>query len=99
VDGKTREPDILETMKAELDEGAALLRPYYPEDDDEALHERAICLRPWRYKEGRWPNAEELAWLRDHPGRTLDEYKAEKAAAAIMAREAKIKEAAEDQAA
>jgi hypothetical protein len=52
--------DILETMRAELDEGVALLRPHYPDDDDDALCDRAMYWRPWRYSRGRWPSVEEI---------------------------------------
>jgi hypothetical protein len=52
--------DILETMRAELDEGAALLRPHYPNADDDSLRQHAEYWRPWRYKMGRWPSAEEI---------------------------------------
>jgi hypothetical protein len=52
--------NILETLQAELDECVALLRPHYPNEDDNALRERAVRLRPERYEKGRWPSAEEI---------------------------------------
>ena len=46
--------DILETMKAELDESVEVLRRHYPHDDERQLLDRAIYWRPWRYERGRW---------------------------------------------
>jgi hypothetical protein len=57
--GENLMQDTLETMQAELDEGAALLRPYYG-GDDESLRLWAIHWRPWRYEKGCWPSAEEI---------------------------------------
>lgn len=53
--------DILETMKAEVDECVALLRPHYPDQTEEWLHDCAMRMRPKAYAEGRWPTDEEIA--------------------------------------
>lgn len=53
--------DILKTMNDEIDEGAALLRPHYPEATPNQLRDRAMCMRADRYKDGHWPSDEELA--------------------------------------
>jgi hypothetical protein len=50
--------DILETMKAELDEGASLLRRHYPDDDEQQLLDRARSWLQRRYQLGRWPEEE-----------------------------------------
>jgi hypothetical protein len=52
--------DILETLKAELDEGVAHLRPHYPDETDECLRDRAMWWRPGRYEKGRWPTDKEI---------------------------------------
>jgi hypothetical protein len=52
---------IIRTLDAELDEGAALLRPHLPEASDDELRRRAECMRPRRYETGRWPPETELA--------------------------------------
>jgi hypothetical protein len=54
------EMDSLETLKAEMDECVALLRPHYPDDTEERLYERAMCMRPQRYATGRWPTDDEI---------------------------------------
>jgi len=52
--------DVLENMKAELDECVVLLRPHYPEEDNEQLHDHATGMRMERYARGRWPSDDEL---------------------------------------
>jgi hypothetical protein len=52
--------DALETLKAELDEGVALLRPHYPEETDVQLRDHALYLRSERYARGRWPSDDEI---------------------------------------
>jgi hypothetical protein len=51
----------LETMAAEIDECVELLRPHYPDADEEALRNHARCLRSERYERGHWPSAKEIA--------------------------------------
>ena len=53
--------DVLETLNAELDEGARLLRPHYPEEDDAQLRVRAAGLRQECYARGHWPSDAEIA--------------------------------------
>jgi hypothetical protein len=50
----------LETLRAELEECVELLRPHYPNETDERLHDRAISMRAERYATGRWPTDEEI---------------------------------------
>jgi hypothetical protein len=50
--------DILETLKAEIEEGIEILRPHYPIDAD--LRTIAEYWRPQFYQRGRWPTAEEI---------------------------------------
>ena len=53
--------DIIETMRAEIDEAVELMRPHFPNDSDADLIARAQCWR-WRlYKEGHWPDFAEMA--------------------------------------
>ena len=54
-------PNILEMMKAELVEGASLLRRHYPDDDEQRLLDRAAYWRPWRYQHGHWPTVRDIA--------------------------------------
>jgi hypothetical protein len=53
-------PDSLEAMKAELVEGAELLRRRYPDDNERTLLDRAMHWRSWRYQHGRWPTDQEI---------------------------------------
>jgi hypothetical protein len=52
--------DVLETIKAEMIEGGELLRPHYPDDDEEQLSERVMSLLRDKYARGRWPTDEEI---------------------------------------
>jgi hypothetical protein len=52
--------DALEIMKAELDDGVALLRPHYPEETEVALRDHAAVLRYERYARGCWPSDDEI---------------------------------------
>jgi hypothetical protein len=53
--------DPVATMKAELAEGVALLRPHYPDDTEAELLARAQAERPRRYARRRRLTHEELA--------------------------------------
>jgi hypothetical protein len=53
--------DPVATMQAELAYGVALLRPHFPDDDDDTLLARVKAGRQRRYACGRWPTDEELA--------------------------------------
>jgi hypothetical protein len=77
--------DVLRTLTAELDECIALLRPHYPDENDEQLCARAMYWRPKRYEIGRWPSSAEI-----------EEHKAKKAKeeAAAAAAKAAAKQAA-----
>ena len=50
----------IDLMEAELDEGVEILRPYYPDADDEHLRSRAAHWRHFRYEKGRWPTDQEI---------------------------------------
>jgi hypothetical protein len=52
--------DILETMANEIAEAVALLRPHYPNEDEDQLRRRAEVMHPRRYERGRWPSSDEL---------------------------------------
>jgi hypothetical protein len=52
--------DTLETLKAELDEGVALLRPHYSEKTEVALRDHAAFSRYERYARGCWPSDDEI---------------------------------------
>jgi hypothetical protein len=52
--------DILETMKAELAEGAELLRQHYPDEDEQQLLAHALYWRKWHYQHGRRPTDQEI---------------------------------------
>jgi hypothetical protein len=80
--------DVLESLNAELDECAALLRPHYPDENDEQLRARAMYWRPKRHETGRWPSSQEI-----------EEYKAEKAAEKAPAEKPAAAKAAAEQAA
>jgi hypothetical protein len=52
--------DLLKTLEAEIDEGAELLRPFYPDAGGDELRDRALSLLRNRYARGHWPTAEEI---------------------------------------
>jgi hypothetical protein len=66
--------DTLKSLNAELDECAALLRPHYPDENDEQLRTHAMGWHRQRCKDGRWPSSKEI-----------EDYKAEKAAEKVAA--------------
>ena len=53
--------DVLTTIVDELAEAVALMRPYFPNDDEYTLRNRAIALRAERYRIGHWPDFSEVA--------------------------------------
>jgi hypothetical protein len=53
--------DVLATIIDELAEAVALMRPYFPDDDEATLCGRAMALRAERYRIGRWPDFSEVA--------------------------------------
>jgi hypothetical protein len=61
--------DSFVSLSAEMAECAGLLRPHYPDENDEQLLARAMYWHPKRCKAGRWPSDQEI-----------EEYKAQKAA-------------------
>jgi hypothetical protein len=61
--GEQKMKDILETMRAELDEAIELMRPRFPNDDEDTLRIRAETWRPYRYRKGHWPDFGEVAKL------------------------------------
>jgi hypothetical protein len=55
------ETKILDTLRAEIEEAVELQRPYFPDDDDDALRARAEAWRSKRYANGSWPDFAEVA--------------------------------------
>jgi hypothetical protein len=53
--------NLLENLKAEIIEGADLLRLHYPDASDDELHNRAQTMLSERYRRGRWPTVAEIA--------------------------------------
>jgi hypothetical protein len=52
--------DILETMKAEIEEGIEVLRPYYSGCKEATLRTLAEYWRPHYYLKGHWPTVEKI---------------------------------------
>src|ERR1700745_1142955 len=53
--------DVLGTLLDEITEAVELMRPHFPNGDDDALRHRAMALRAKRYQGGHWPDFEQLA--------------------------------------
>jgi hypothetical protein len=53
--------DPFETLLAEVEYGISILRPHYPDQDDDWLEKRAMAMRPKHYETGRRPTDDELA--------------------------------------
>jgi hypothetical protein len=53
--------DILETMRAEINEAVELMRAHFPGDKEMTLRCRAEGLRQRRYQEGHWPDFSAVA--------------------------------------
>jgi hypothetical protein len=75
--------DPFKTLLAEIEYGISILRPHYPDADDDWLEKRAMAMRPKRYATGRWPTDEELA-----AAKVEEEEAAARAEAARLAQEA-----------
>jgi hypothetical protein len=57
------EHPIITSLRAQVEECVALLRPHYPEASDEELHRRAACMRSRRHADGHWPSDTDIAAL------------------------------------
>jgi hypothetical protein len=53
--------DVFQTILAEIAEAVELMRPHFPNDDDDALRDRALACRAERYQTGHWPDFNEMA--------------------------------------
>ena len=46
--------NILDTLLDEIAEAVELMRPHFPDDDDDTLRDRALARRAERYQTGHW---------------------------------------------
>jgi hypothetical protein len=53
--------DTFATLLDEITEAVELMRPHFPNDDEDTLRGRAMALRAERYRTGHWPDFEEMA--------------------------------------
>jgi hypothetical protein len=53
--------DGLQTIMAEIAEAIELQLPYFPDDDEDTLLDRAVAWRPERYATGHWPDFAKVA--------------------------------------
>jgi hypothetical protein len=54
--------NIVDTLRAEIEEAVELMSPHFPDEDDNALRNRAMGeWRRERYHNGGWPDFAELA--------------------------------------
>jgi hypothetical protein len=53
--------DVFQTMRDEIAEAVELMRPHFPNDDEDDLRARAEAWRWKRYADGRWPDFAEVA--------------------------------------
>jgi hypothetical protein len=74
--------DPVKTMLAEIEYGVSILRPHYPDANDDWLEWRAMAIRPKAYQVGRWPSDEEIVAIK-----MAEDEAAARAEAACLAQE------------
>jgi hypothetical protein len=53
------EMNSLRNLMDDIQRGADLMRPFFPDESDEELRQRGRAMLEARYRKGRWPTSEE----------------------------------------